>query len=138
MFVIDRFLLLWTFKVNARSPAEQLNYFGVFEAEFIWFNGRWALITDFNPRFYNQTALDIFPAECRCRLLAFLDASSQTTALTEAVGQRKLKMTSQQFFVIDLILNTILVARRIFSQAARADTWQPGWLGSGVRPETLC
>ena len=42
-----------------RDLCRELNYFGVFEAEFIWFNGRWALI-DFNPRFYNQTGLDIF------------------------------------------------------------------------------
>ncbi len=36
----------------------RLGYFGVFEVEFIRDGDRWAAI-DFNPRFYNQMALDI-------------------------------------------------------------------------------
>jgi D-aspartate ligase len=103
-----------------RDLCRQLNYFGVFEAEFIWFNGRWALI-DFNPRFYNQTGLDIFRG-MPLPLLAFLDATGQATALSEAVANAQIENEAPAVFCDRFTLNAILVARRIFSQATRSDT----------------
>jgi predicted ATP-grasp superfamily ATP-dependent carboligase len=63
----------------------ELNYFGIFEVEFIRFQGRWAVI-DFNPRLFNQAGMD-----CRrgmpLPLFAYLDAAGETADLREAIAQ---------------------------------------------------
>ena len=64
----------------------ELNYFGIFEVEFMAYNGRWALI-DFNPRLYHQIGLDIRRG-MPLPLLAFLDATSQREALKQAGSLR--------------------------------------------------
>jgi D-aspartate ligase len=97
----------------------QLNYFGVFEVEFIWFNGRWAVI-DFNPRFYNQVGLDIRRG-MPLPLLAFLEASGQAEALREAVAKAQAEPEAPVVFCDRFTLNAILFAQRIFSKAPPSD-----------------
>jgi D-aspartate ligase len=97
----------------------ELNYFGVFEAEFILFNGHWAMI-DFNPRFYNQTGLDIRRG-MPLPLLAFLDASGQTDALSEAVAKAQVENEAPFVFCDQFTLEAILLAQAIVSRAPRAN-----------------
>jgi D-aspartate ligase len=97
----------------------ELNYFGVFEAEFILFNGRWAMI-DFNPRFYHQTGLDTRRG-MPLPLLAFLDASGQTDALSEAVAKAQVENEAPLVFCDQFTLKAILLAQGIVSRVPRAN-----------------
>ena len=45
-------------RTAVRRLCRELGYFGIFEVEFLWFDGRWAAI-DFNPRLFNQIGMDI-------------------------------------------------------------------------------
>jgi predicted ATP-grasp superfamily ATP-dependent carboligase len=63
----------------------ELNYFGIFEVEFIRFQDRWAAI-DFNARLFNQIGMDIRRG-MPLPLLAYLDAAGEKAALREAVAK---------------------------------------------------
>jgi D-aspartate ligase len=103
----------------AYDLCRQLEYFGVFEVEFIYFDGRWAMI-DFNPRFYNQTELDIRRG-MPLPLLAFLDASGQADALSEAVAEAQVENESPLVFCDRFTLKAILLAQGIVSDVPRAN-----------------
>jgi len=66
-----------------RRLCRELGYFGMFEVEFIRFNSDWAVI-DFNPRLFNQMALDIHRG-MPIPLFACLDALGDHAALSKAV-----------------------------------------------------
>ena len=68
-----------------RRLCRELGYFGIFEVEFLWFDGRWAAI-DFNPRLFNQIGMDIRRG-MPLPLLACLDAAGETAALRDAVAK---------------------------------------------------
>ena len=70
-----------------RRLCGELGYFGLFEAEFLAMDGRWALI-DFNPRLFNQVALDIY-RDMPLPLLACLDAVGDRRGLREAVDRAR-------------------------------------------------
>ena len=72
-----------------RQLCKELGYFGIFEVEFVWFEGTWAAI-DFNPRFYNQMGLDIGRG-MQLPLLACLGALGETEALRNAIAQAQVK-----------------------------------------------
>jgi D-aspartate ligase len=97
----------------------ELNYFGVFEAEFILFDGRWAMI-DFNPRLYNQTGLDTRRG-MPLPLLAFLDASGQADALSEAVAKAQVENEAPLVFCDQFTMKAILLAQGIVSRVPRAN-----------------
>jgi predicted ATP-grasp superfamily ATP-dependent carboligase len=97
----------------------KLQYFGVFEVEFIRFGDRWTLI-DFNPRFYNQMGLDIRRG-MPLPMLAYLDASGQRTALRAAVANARIDDNLPAVFCDRFTLSAILLARTAFWQTARAD-----------------
>src|SRR5262249_46838487 len=61
----------------------ELGYFGLFEVEFLSFDGSWPVI-DFNPRLYNQIGLDIGRG-MPLPLLTCLDALGDKPALRDAV-----------------------------------------------------
>lgn len=63
----------------------ELGYFGIFEVEFIRFGDRWAVI-DFNPRLFNQAALDANRG-MPLPLLAYLDAAGKRTELADLVAK---------------------------------------------------
>jgi hypothetical protein len=74
----------------------ELGYFGIFEVEFIRFEGRWAAI-DFNPRLFNQLGMDIRRG-MPLPLFAYLEASGQTSALRKAI--EKSQSIDQDFPVV--------------------------------------
>jgi D-aspartate ligase len=65
----------------------ELDYFGIFEVEFIRFDGRWSAI-DFNPRLFNQVGMDIHRG-MPLPLLAYLDASGERAELRKAVNKAR-------------------------------------------------
>lgn len=67
-----------------RRLCRKLGYFGIFEVEFLFCNGVWAVI-DFNPRTFNQIGMDIRRG-MPLPLLAWLDAAGETAALRSAVA----------------------------------------------------
>lgn len=67
-----------------RRLCRELDYFGIFEVEFLHTNGTWAVI-DFNPRTFNQIGMDIRRG-MPLPLLAFLDAAGEGEALSAAVA----------------------------------------------------
>ncbi len=89
----------------------ELDYFGIFEVEFLWFDGRWAAI-DFNPRLFNQIGMDI----CRgmpLPLLACLEAAGKTSMLRDAVAQAQEENDEQAVFYDRFTLRAILFAQTI-------------------------
>src|SRR5437016_6002455 len=68
---------------------QETGYFGIFEVEFVRFEGKWATI-DFNPRLFNQIEIDIRRG-MPLPLLACLDAAGETAALREAVAKAQAK-----------------------------------------------
>jgi predicted ATP-grasp superfamily ATP-dependent carboligase len=95
-----------------RRLCRELGYFGVFEVEFIWSEGRWALI-DFNPRLFNQVGMDIRRA-MPLPLFACLDAMGETAALREAVERAKAYDQRQPTAIYDgFTLRAILLAQSL-------------------------
>lgn len=97
----------------------ELNYFGIFEVEFIRFNGHWAAI-DFNPRLYNQIGLDIRRG-MPLPLLAFLDATGQNGTLQEAVAKASIEDENVLVFNDRFTLNAILLAQALFLRQSREE-----------------
>lgn len=91
---------------------QRMGYFGIFEVEFIFFNGSWALI-DFNPRLFNQVGLDIRRG-MSLPVLACLDAAGEEAALKSAVGEAmKEGSGSQTIFYDRFTLAAMLFVMRI-------------------------
>jgi predicted ATP-grasp superfamily ATP-dependent carboligase len=111
-----------------RRLCRELGYFGVFEVEFIWSEGRWALI-DFNPRLYNQVGMDIRRA-MPLPLFACLDAMGEAGALREAVERAKAYDERQPAAIYDgFTLRAILLAQRLRGglSSAEREYWS-GWM----------
>ena len=92
-----------------RRLCRELGYFGIFEVEFLWFDGRWAAI-DFNPRLFNQIGMDIRRG-MPLPLLACLDAAGETTSLREAVAKAQTEDDEQTVFCDRFTLRAILFAQ---------------------------
>ena len=93
----------------------ELGYFGIFEVEFLWFDGHWVAI-DFNPRFFNQMGIDIRRG-MPLPLLACFDAAGCTTALRDAVAQARAEDENSAVVFYDrFTLGAILLARLITSR----------------------
>jgi D-aspartate ligase len=102
-----------------RRLCRALDYFGIFEVEFIGFDGRWAAI-DFNPRFFNQMGMDIHRG-MPLPLLACLDASGESTALRDAVAKAQPDDAARTVFYDGFTLRAILFAQMITSRISRHD-----------------
>jgi D-aspartate ligase len=105
-----------------------LGYFGVFEAEFLPVDGGWALI-DFNPRLFNQVALDIH-RDMPLPLLACLDAAGDRRALREAIDRAHNYDQTRPATIQDgFTLRATLLAQRLRGAGGRAerDKWK-GWM----------
>ena len=97
-----------------------VGYFGIFEIEFIRFDGRWVAI-DFNPRFYNQMAMDIRRG-MPLPLLACLDASGDMSSLREIIETVQIdEETTRTVFSDAFTLRAILLAKTMTSQITTAD-----------------
>jgi predicted ATP-grasp superfamily ATP-dependent carboligase len=102
-----------------RRLCRTLGYFGIFEVEFLWFNGRWAVI-DFNPRLFNQIGMDIRRG-MPLPLLACLDAAGETALLRDAVAKAQEEDDGQTVFCDRFTLRAILLAQTVTGQISRED-----------------
>jgi D-aspartate ligase len=110
-----------------RLLCRELGYFGIFEVEFLWFDGRWAAI-DFNPRLFNQIGMDIRRG-MPLPLFACLDAAGETAALREAVAKAQAEHHEQTVFCDRFTLRAILLAQTMTSRISPEDRehWR-GWI----------
>jgi D-aspartate ligase len=102
-----------------RRLCDGLGYFGIFEVEFLWFNGTWAVI-DFNPRLYNQVGLDIRRG-MPLPLLACLDAAGDEAALRIAITKAQAEESNAAVFRDRFTLRAILLALAATSRISRQD-----------------
>jgi predicted ATP-grasp superfamily ATP-dependent carboligase len=98
----------------------ELEYFGIFEVEFLRFNGDWAII-DFNPRLFNQIGLDIMRG-MPLPLIGCLAAANETTALQEVVTNAKTEQENESAVFCDrFTLRAILMARALTGRISRKE-----------------
>ena len=102
-----------------RRLCRDLEYFGIFEVEFLWFDGRWAII-DFNPRLFNQIGMDIRRG-MPLPLFACLDASGDTASLREAVGKAQAQDNERVVFCDGFALRAILFAQIVTGRISHKD-----------------
>ncbi len=102
-----------------RRLCDALSYFGIFEVEFLRFNGTWAVI-DFNPRLYNQVGLDIRRG-MPLPLLACLDAIGDEAALRIAVAKAQVEDANGPVFRDRFTLRAILLALAVTSRISPQD-----------------
>jgi len=97
-----------------------LNYFGIFEVEFIRFQGRWAVI-DFNPRLFNQAGMDCHRG-MPLPLLAYLDAAGRTAELREAIAvAHKEDKDRPAVFYDRFTLRAILLAKTLARRTSKEE-----------------
>lgn len=90
----------------------ELEYFGMFEVEFIRFAGSWAAI-DFNGRLFNQIGLDIRRG-MPLPLFAYLDAVGEAAALREAVAKsQEVEQDTPYIFYDRFTLGAICAAKML-------------------------
>ncbi len=98
----------------------RLGYFGVFEVEFIWDGTRWAAI-DFNPRFFNQMALDVARGLPLARL-CYYDAIGDAHRLARLVEQAQAASPEDHLCVRDgFTMALILTFRSLTGRMSRRD-----------------
>jgi D-aspartate ligase len=104
-----------------RRLCQELGYFGIFEVEFLYCNGAWAVI-DFNPRTFNQIGMDI-DRGMPLPLLAWLDAAGETAALKSAVAaaQAQSAASAATVFCDRFTLRAILLARILTGRISREE-----------------
>ena len=110
-----------------RRLCRELEYFGIFEVEFVLFDGRWAVI-DFNPRLFNQIGMDIRRG-MPLPFLACLDAAGDTTSLREAVRKAQVQESERIVFCDRFSLRAFLFAQTITRRMSHKDRahWR-AWL----------
>jgi PAS domain S-box-containing protein len=87
----------------------ELGHFGIFEVEFLRFDGGWAAI-DFNPRLFNQIGMDSRRG-MPLPLLACLDAAGRSRSLRNAVTRAQAEEAdSDAVFCDGFTLRAILLA----------------------------
>jgi D-aspartate ligase len=103
-----------------RRLCNDLGYFGIFEVEFLWFNGSWAAI-DFNPRLFHQLGMDIHRG-MPLPLLACLDAAGDIQELRIAVAKAQKADENRNIVFCDrFLLGAIVLARTLTAQMSRKD-----------------
>jgi predicted ATP-grasp superfamily ATP-dependent carboligase len=103
-----------------RALCGELGFFGIFEVEFLKFDGAWAVI-DFNPRLFNQVGMDIRRG-MPLPLLACLDAARESEQLRNAVGQAQTQGEELRAAFCDgFTLRAILAARMVTGRISRKE-----------------
>ena len=98
----------------------RLGYFGVFEVEFVWDGARWAAI-DFNPRFFNQMALDLARGLPLARL-CYYDAIGDAHRLARLVEQAQAASPEDQLCVRNgFTMAMILTFRSLTGRMSRRE-----------------
>lgn len=112
-----------------RRLCKELEYFGMFEVEFIRFGDSWAAI-DFNPRLFNQVGMDIRRG-MPLPLFACLDAIGDTKGLREAIASAKAvdEDVNKAVFCDRFTMRSILIAKTLTGRISRAElaTWREWW-----------
>ncbi|MGY8662707.1 ATP-grasp domain-containing protein [Bradyrhizobium sp. UFLA05-109] len=110
-----------------RRLCRELEYFGIFEVEFVLFDGRWAVI-DFNPRLFNQIGMDIRRG-MPLPFLACLDAVGDTTSLRDAVRKAQAQDNQRVVFCDSFAVRAFLCAQTITRRMSSKDRayWR-SWL----------
>jgi D-aspartate ligase len=104
-----------------RRLCRELGYFGIFEVEFLQFDGGWAVI-DFNPRLFNQVGMDIRRG-MPLPLLACLDAAGETAVLRDAVAKAQAEDEDEQTIFCDrFTLPAILFAQAMTARISPEDS----------------
>ena len=117
-----------------RRLCKELDYFGMFEVEFIRFNQSWAAI-DFNARLFNQIGLDIRRG-MPLPLFACLDATGQTAALRKAVEKaQRVDESVRTVFYDSFTLKAILAARTLTRRISREERRTLAQLDQGKRSQ---
>ncbi len=113
---------------SVHAICRELGHFGMFEVEFLPFDGGWAVI-DFNPRLYNQVGLDIsrgLPLPTLACLAAAGDALGLTTAVARA--QSAIDNATTVFydsFTLHAMLGAMYVTSRLSgNEFARWRAWE--------------
>ena len=110
----------------------KLGYFGIFEVEFVRFDGRWAVI-DFNPRLFNQAGMDAHRG-MPLPLFAFLDAAGKTLELRDAVAKsREADEDLPAVFYDEFTLRAILAAKSLTRRSSPEELgyWR-NWMKSNA------
>ena len=102
-----------------RRLCRELGYFGIFEVEFLWFEGRWAAI-DFNPRLFNQIGMDIRRG-MPLPLLACLEAAGETASLRDAIAKAQSEDDEKTVFCDRFTMRAILFAQTMTARISRED-----------------
>ena len=107
--------------------AKTLGYFGIFEVEFLNFQGQWAVI-DFNPRLFNQSGMDILRGMPLAQI-AYLDAARRIPELRLVIEQAREKETHPAVFHDRFTLWAILTAKTLMRRSTREErkrwsTWR--------------
>jgi predicted ATP-grasp superfamily ATP-dependent carboligase len=94
-----------------RRLCRELGYHGIFEVEFLWFDGQWVVI-DFNPRLFNQVGMDIL-REMPLPLFACFEAVGEAAKLREVV-QKAQEFRDEKFAFCDrFTMRAILLAQAV-------------------------
>jgi D-aspartate ligase len=104
---------------SVRRLCRELGFFGIFEVEFLWFEGRWVAI-DFNPRLFNQIGLDIRNG-MPLPLLACLDIAGETAILREVLAKARVEGFDQTVFCDRFTLHAILLAQAATARISQRD-----------------
>jgi D-aspartate ligase len=105
---------------TVRRLCRELDYFGLFELEFLWFGGSWVAI-DFNPRLFNQVGMDIHRG-MPLPLLACLDAADERTALRVVVAMAQAESENIKTVFCDrFTLRAILFLQTLTARISRQD-----------------
>jgi len=113
---------------DVRRLCRELDYFGIFEVEVIWFEGRWNVI-DFNPRLFSQVGIDIHRGS-PLPLFAYLDAIDDTTTLKKLVKEaRETDGATEVAFCDRFTLGALLTMRFLTLRISSVDrkywkTWR--------------
>ena len=112
-----------------RRLCRELGYFGIFEVEFLYLDGDWAVI-DFNPRTFNQIGLDIRRG-MPLPYFACLEATGDREALRTAIRRAAQPLADEvgTVFCDRFTLHALLYARALTGRASREEVgrWR-SWL----------
>jgi D-aspartate ligase len=112
---------------QVRHLCRGLDYFGMFEVEFVRFGGHWAVI-DFNPRMFSQIGMDIRRG-MPLPLLACLDAVGDSASLCKEVAKAQALDDSRAVFRDRFTLRAILLAQVLTARISNQELakWR-GWM----------
>ena len=103
-----------------RQLCRDLDYCGIFEVEFVRFEGCWAAI-DFNPRLFSQIGMDIRRG-MPLPLFAYLAAAGETEALRAAVAKAERECDHTETVFCDrFTLRAIILAKTLTARLPRQD-----------------